>query len=170
MHSAGGSLIPCCPPLPPDTPLATCQIHQIHPQIHPHATYGMHNCLNVPEYVPRWLTMPYMGCLSSVYPGSICIQGVSWVNPLVYQGESRVYLGKGVNRLAIGRQFSAEDRSLGVKYTGYTPDTQDAPKIHLRYTPGYTIDTPHIHPRYTLDTPGPGSQRCGQRPPALCRI
>ena len=70
-----------------------------------------------------------------------CVQGVS---------------GKGVNRLNIGRQPTARDRSptardrsLVAEYTGYTLDKLDAPKIHLKYTPGYTLDTPHIDSKYT---------------------
>ena len=77
----------------------------------------------------------YPGCVLGESMGvSGCIQGVS---------------GKEANRLTIGRQPSTRDRSLGADYTRYTLDTLDAPKIHLRYTPGYTLDTPHIHPRYT---------------------
>ena len=62
--------------------------------------------------------------------------------------------------------------SVSAVYLGFIQviDTLDAPKIHLRYTPGYTLDTPHTHLRYTPDTPGPGGQLCGQWPPALCSI
>jgi hypothetical protein len=82
----------------------------------------------------------YPGCILGKSMGvSGCIQCVSW---------------KGASRLDIGRQPSARDRSLVAEYTGYTLDTLDAPKIHLRYTSGYTLDTPHIHLTYTPDTPG----------------
>jgi hypothetical protein len=89
---------------------------------------------------------------------SWCIQGVSRVNSCVYHGVSRVYLWEGVKRMVIGRQPSAVLQiDVWGRYTGYTPDTLNAPKKHLRYTTGYPLDTPHMHPRYIPDTPGPGS-------------
>ena len=89
----------------------------------------------------------------------MCIHGVSVsrVYPRWIHGFIRVYPGCIWERLDIGRQPSARDRSLVAEYTGYTLDTLDAPKIHLRYTPGYTLDTPHIHPRYTRIHLGQGA-------------
>ena len=119
-------------------------INRIHPykpdtpQIHPRYT---------PGYTPdtHWIHPRYT--LDTHGSGSKQGTGGDKVGGL---GVSGIYLG-----------FIQSMGTLGVSaiYLGFIQsiDTLDAPKIHLRCTPGYTLDTPHIHPRYSPDTPGPGA-------------
>ncbi len=104
------------------------------------------------------------------------ILGTRLDTPQIHTGHNtdthRIHTGPGANRTPEETKLAVGALGVSVVYLGFIQgiDTLDAPKIHLRYTTGYTLDTPHIHLRYTPDTPGPRGQWRGQWPPALCSI